>query len=119
MCRVLLSKYIQSVLELVLLDVTMSCEVSACWAMFDKIVLGEKALGTGVIARGEVDLGKEEGVIRVAYSEISAFIEALADYNLTSQGQELVTNVDGGLVLVFVHSILSPFFQQLLHDKID
>ena len=33
----------------------------------------------------------------------------------TGQGQELVSNVDGRVVLMLMHSVLAPLLQQLLH----
>ena len=49
------------------------------------------------------------GVSKYSYHKFC--IECLC----TGDGKQLVSNVDGRLVLVFVHSILPPFFQQLLH----
>ena len=62
MTRVLLSQDIQGFLELVLLDVAMGSQVTACGAVVDEVVLGEEALSTGVIAGGEVYLGQKEGI---------------------------------------------------------
>lgn len=66
MCRILLSQHAQGIFELVLLDVAMSCEISARWAMFDQVMFGQESLGTRVVARGEMDLSEEEGVVGIA-----------------------------------------------------
>ena len=67
MCGVLLPKYAQRVLEPVLLDMAMGCEVSACWAVVDEIVLCEEALGACIVTGGEMNLSEEESIVGVTF----------------------------------------------------
>jgi len=50
MCRILVTEDRKSLIELVLLNIAVSCQVSARWAMIDQVVFGKKALGTCVVA---------------------------------------------------------------------
>ena len=75
---VLLSKYAQCVLESVLLDLAMGCEVPACRAVVDEIVLCEKAQGACVITGGEMDLSEEESIVGVTFQS-SASLISLSD----------------------------------------
>lgn len=65
MCWILVSEDIKCIFEFRLLYLAMSGQVPRCRAMLNKIVLGEKALRTSIVSCGEVDLSKEEGIIRV------------------------------------------------------
>ncbi len=66
MCRILVPKNSKGFVELGLFDLAMGCQVFACWAVVDEIVLDEEALCSRVIPRGEVDLGKPESIIGIS-----------------------------------------------------
>ena len=76
-------------------------------------MLFQEALSTCVIAGLEVYLSKEESIIII----ICAQLDATSDMCelLTCDGEQLVPNVDGGLILMLGHGILPPLFEQLLH----
>lgn len=65
MSWILVSEYIECIFEFRLLYLAMSGQVPRCRAMINKTVLREKALRVSVISGREVDLSKEEGIIRV------------------------------------------------------
>ncbi len=67
MCRILVTEYRESLVELVLLDIAVSCQVSARWAMVDKVVFRKEALGTGVVAGREVNLCEPEGILGIIW----------------------------------------------------
>ena len=68
MTWILLSQYVQGFHELVLLDLAMGSQVTACGAVVHEVVLGEETLGTCVISSGEVYLGEKEGIICITWA---------------------------------------------------
>lgn len=65
MTWVLISKDAECIFEFRLLYLAVGGQVPGCRAMIDETVLREKALRASVVSGGEVDLGKEEGIIGV------------------------------------------------------
>jgi hypothetical protein len=61
----------------VLLDEAVAGEVAARGVSGDEVLLGEEGLGSGVVARGKVDLGEPEGVVVVAWVGIRGLATAL------------------------------------------
>ena len=57
----------QSILIPGLLNVTVSSEISTCRIVVDEIVLRQEALGANVVSSGEMDLSKEEGIVRFIF----------------------------------------------------
>ena len=99
-CGVLVSENVESFLEAILLDLAVGCEIFACWAVFDEIMFAQEALGSRIIACGKMYLGKEKGIVRIA-----------------CECEQFIANVNGRLILVFVHGILPPMFQKLFHSS--
>ena len=117
MTWVLLSQDIQGFLELVLLDLAMGGQVTACGAVVHEVVLGEEALRTGVVASGEVYLGQKEGIVCITWaSSVSSSCPRSGFTVATCQGKQLVTNVYCGIVLMLAHGVLPPFFEKPLHS---
>lgn len=102
-----------------LLDAAMGGKVSTCRTVVDEFVLFEEGQGARVIAGGEVDLCEPKGINRVVWLESEAVgaVENERGCGLipTSQSQQLVSDEDGGVILMLVHGILPPVLEELLH----
>lgn len=106
---ILLSQDIQGFLESVLLDLAMGGQVAAGGGVFDEIVFGKEALGTSVVAGGEMDLGEEKGIFCITcLCESGSYVKSWVS-SPTCKSEQFVADVDCGVVLVLVHGILPPF----------
>lgn len=65
MCGVLFAEDIECFFESILLDQAVSSKVPAGGVSCDQILLGEEALGSSIVASGEMDLGEPEGIFVV------------------------------------------------------
>jgi hypothetical protein len=64
-CRILLTENVQRLVKSALFDETVSSEVSTGGISSDEVLLREKALGSSVVAGGEMDLRQPECVLVV------------------------------------------------------
>lgn len=115
MAGILVAQDVQSLFISVLLNLTVSGEVSAGWTVVDEVVFCQEALSSGIITGRKVDLGQEEGIIRISLRGTLAWYRGAGDVKGTCQSQQLVSYVDCRLVLMLVHGVLTPLFEKLLH----
>ena len=112
MTWIFVAQYRQCFLEFALPYLAVSGQVSTCWTVLNKMVALEEGLSARVIAGGEVDLCKEEGVFRIICESSSASFDLNESTEIsTSDGQKFVSNINGRLVLMLVQSIFPPLLQ--------
>jgi hypothetical protein len=101
-------------------------EVSTGRVALDEVLLGEERMGTCVIACREVNLGEPESVVVIICGTIISFSCAFLTKKKhrkqcmgkrTGQGEQLVADENGRLVLGFVEGVLPPLPQELLHTR--